>query len=51
MSDIPVYVSTYDSDLDEHNNNQFTLMSQPNATAFGILCEKGKIPFIYIAYD
>ena len=43
MSDIPVYVSTYDTEQDGYNNNQFILMSHPNATAFGILCEKGKI--------
>ena len=43
MTDIPVYVSTYDNEQDEHSSNQFTLMSIPNATAFGILCEKGKI--------
>ena len=45
FSDIPVYVSTFDNNLNEHNNNQFTLMSLPNATAFGILCEKGKVQF------
>ena len=40
-----VYVSTYDNDLNGHSNNQFTLMSLPNATTFGILCEKGRILF------
>ena len=42
FSDIPVYISTYDNDLNEHNNNQFGMMTLPNATTTGILCEKGK---------
>ena len=39
--EIPVFVSTENA-LGEHSNNQFTLMSVPNATTSGILCEKGR---------
>ena len=38
---IPIFVSTENA-LGEHSNNQFTLMSLPNATTSGILCEKGR---------
>ena len=46
-----MYVSTYDSTLNEQNINHFSLMySFPTDTTFGILCEKGKDVFIPVSF-